>query len=272
MPGSGLRVSTVRGQDGRTIAAIVHDEALCDQPQLLEAGLAMAEVALKNQRLAVDAEAAMREVRASRARIAAGAERERRRIEQDLHDGAQQRLVALRIELELAEEVVRSDPEGGARLLQKLEQELDQALEELRALAHGVYPPLLADRGLVAALRAAAGRSPLPVRVDARAIGRYAPEVESAVYFCVLEALQNVLKHARRRRARLDRPRRRRAERAAAQRARRRRGRIASGPARRGGHREHARPPRRARRRARRDVGSGAGNGRARPGAGPLRP
>lgn len=196
-PGSGLLLSGVRGQDGRTIAAIVHDAALCDQPRLLEAGLAMAEVALKNQRLALDAAVAMREVRASRARIAAGAERERRRIEQDLHDGAQQRLVALRIELELAEEMVRRDPEGGARLLRRLERELDQALEELRALAHGVYPPLLADRGLVAALRAAAGRGPLAVRVDARAIARYAPEVESAVYFCVLEALQNVLKHAR---------------------------------------------------------------------------
>jgi signal transduction histidine kinase len=194
--GSGLLVSAVRGQDGRTIAAIVHDEALCDQPQLLEAGLAMAEVALKNQRLALDAEDAMREVRASRARIAAGAERERHRIEQDLHDGAQQRLVALRIELELAAEVVRSDPERGALLLEKLEQEVDEALEELRSLAHGVYPPLLADSGLVVALRAVAARCPLPVRVDVRAIGRYAPEVESAVYFCVLEALQNVLKHA----------------------------------------------------------------------------
>jgi signal transduction histidine kinase len=202
--GSGLLVSTVRGQDGRTIAAIVHDEALCDQPQLLAAGLAMAEVALKNQRLLFDAEAAMREVRASRARIAAAAERERHRIEHDLHDGAQQRLVALRIELELAAEKVRSDPEAGARLLGKLEHEVDEALEELRSLAHGVYPPLLAGRGLVAALRTVAGRSPLPVRVDARAIGRYAPEVESAVYFCVLEALQNVLKHAGAERAWVD--------------------------------------------------------------------
>jgi len=193
---SGLCVSTASG-DGKPIAAIVHDEALCAQPQLLRAGLALAEVAFANRRLAVDAEAAMQEVQASRARIAAGAERERRRIERDLHDGAQQRLVALRIELELAEEVVRQDPERGVRLLRELERELDQALEELRALAHGVYPPLLADRGLTAALRAVAARTPLPVRVESRAIGRYAPEIESAVYFCVLEALQNVLKHAR---------------------------------------------------------------------------
>jgi signal transduction histidine kinase len=195
-PGSGLHVSTVRG-DGKPVAAIVHDPALCDRPQLLRAGLAMAEVALENQRLAVGAAAAMRELQASRERIAAGAERERRRIERDLHDGAQQRLVALRIELELAEEVVRRDPERGVRLLRALEQEVDEALEELRALAHGLYPPLLADRGLAAALRAVAGRTPIPVRVDVRAVGRYAPEVESAVYFCVLEALQNILKHAR---------------------------------------------------------------------------
>jgi signal transduction histidine kinase len=203
-PDEGRRVSTV-SDDGKPIAAIVHDDALCDQPELLKAGLAMAEVALANQRLAIHAETAMREVQASRARIATGAERERRRIERDLHDGAQQRLVALRIELELAEEVVQRDPQRGVRLLRELELELDQALEELRALAHGVYPPLLADRGLAAALRAVAARSPLPARVEARAIGRYAPELESAVYFCVLEALQNVLKHARgARRARID--------------------------------------------------------------------
>jgi signal transduction histidine kinase len=201
---SGRRVSTVSG-DGKPIGVIVHDDALCDQPELLEAGLAMAEVALANQRLAVDAETAMREVQASRARIAAGAERERRRIERDLHDGAQQRLVALRIELELAEEVVQRDLKRGVRLLRELERDVDQALEELRALAHGVYPPLLADRGLAAALRAVAARSPLPARVEALAIGRYAPELESAVYFCVLEALQNVLKHAHgARRAQID--------------------------------------------------------------------
>jgi len=140
----------------------------------------------------------MREVQASRARIAASAERERQRIERDLHDGAQQRLVALRIELELAEDLVRRDPERGARRLHQLEHEVDEALEELRALAHGVYPPLLADRGLAEALRAVLARFAVAARLDARAVGRYAPEIEGAVYFCVLEALQNVLKHARR--------------------------------------------------------------------------
>ncbi len=144
-----------------------------------------------------DAEAAMRELHASRARIAAGAERERRRIERDLHDGAQQRLVALRIELELTGELVRRDPERGASRLHELEHEVDEALEELRALAHGVYPPLLADRGLAEALRAVTDRFAVHAQLVARAVGRYSPEVESAVYFCVLEALQNVLKHAR---------------------------------------------------------------------------
>jgi signal transduction histidine kinase len=152
---------------------------------------------LENERLTAEAADVLHELHASRARIATSRERERRHIERDLHDGAQQRLVALRIELELAEELVRRDPERGAERLRRLERELDDALDELRALAHGVYPPLLADRGLPEALRAAAARSAIPVRVAPHGIGRYAPEIESAVYYCVLEALQNVLKHAR---------------------------------------------------------------------------
>jgi signal transduction histidine kinase len=152
---------------------------------------------LENERLTAKSAHVLHELHASRARIATSRERERRRIERDLHDGAQQRLVALRIELELAEELVRCDPQRGAERLRRLERELDDALDELRALAHGVYPPLLADCGLPEALRAAAARCAIPVRVTAHDLGRYAPEVESAVYYCVLEALQNVLKHAR---------------------------------------------------------------------------
>jgi signal transduction histidine kinase len=156
----------------------------------------MAAVVLENQRLAAEAEAAMRELQLSRARIAAGAEHERRRIERDLHDGAQQRLVALRIELELAEDVVRKDPERGAERLRELEHELDEALDELRALAHGVYPPVLADRGLAEALRDAALRSTVRVDVVTHDVGRFSTEVEGALYFCILEAMQNVQKHA----------------------------------------------------------------------------
>ena len=194
-PGAGRGVSDVR-HHGAVVAAIVHDEGLQARPELVEAGAAMAAVVLDNQRLEAQAEASIRELRRSRARIASSAESERRRIERDLHDGAQQRLVALRIELELAEEVVREDPERGAARLRELEQELDDALEELRSLAHGVYPPLLADRGLPDALKSVAMRSTIPVELDARGLGRVRPEVESAVYFCILEALQNAMKHA----------------------------------------------------------------------------
>jgi signal transduction histidine kinase len=156
----------------------------------------VAAVILDNQRLTAEASMATREVQQSRTRIVASVERERRRIERDLHDGAQQRLVAIRIELELAEELVRSDPRRGIERLKELERAVDEALDELRSLAHGVCPPLLADRGIVEALQSAARRSPISVSVEAYQVGRYAPEVEGAVYFCVVEALQNVLKHA----------------------------------------------------------------------------
>ena len=195
-PDSGRAVSEVR-RHGTVVAAIVHDEGLLERPELLEAGASMAAVVLENQRLAAEAEAALRELQRSRARIAAGAEHERRRIERDLHDGAQQRLVALRIELELAEEVVLRDPVRGAERLRELEHEVDEALEELRALAHGVYPPLLADRGLHDALREVAMRSRIHIDLVTHGdLGRFSTEVEAAIYFCVLEALQNVHKHA----------------------------------------------------------------------------
>jgi signal transduction histidine kinase len=194
-PGSGRMLSPVSDGD-RVVAAIVHDAALAQDPTLIRAGTAVAGTALGSRRLTAEARTAMREVRRSRARIAATADRERRRIERDLHDGAQQRLVALRIELELAEDLIRRDPARGASRLQELERHLDEAIDELRALAHGLYPPVLADRGLEVALRDVAARSAIPATVAAHAIGRYPPEVESAVYFCVLEALQNVQKHA----------------------------------------------------------------------------
>ena len=194
-PGSGRGISEVRDR-GTLVAAIVHDEGFRARPELIEAGVAMAGIVLDNQRLAAKAEASLLEVERSRARIAAGAARERRRLERDLHDGAQQRLVALRIELGLAEDILRNDPERGLARLRELEQELDDALDELRSLAHGVYPPLLADQGLVQALQSVATRSTVPVGVEAHEVTRYRIEVESAVYFCILEALQNVLKHA----------------------------------------------------------------------------
>jgi signal transduction histidine kinase len=174
----------------------VHDAALSDQHEFVEAVASYALIALENQRLTAKVESSLREVRASRARILSSADRERRRIERDLHDGAQQRLVALRVQLELAEELVRGDPERGRKRMHELGEEVGATLEEIQALARGVYPSLLADRGLAEALGAAALRLPLAATVEPDGIERYPEDVESAVYFCCLEAMQNASKHA----------------------------------------------------------------------------
>jgi signal transduction histidine kinase len=194
-PGTGRASSEVRNGDA-VVAALVHEEGLAAHPELVAAGVALAAVVLDNHRLSAEAGASARELRRSRARIAARAAQERRQIERDIHDGAQQRLVALGIELELTETLLQSDPERGLARLRELEQELAAAVEELRSLAHGVYPALLADRGLPDALHALVSRSRFQVEVQIEAVGRYGPEVESAIYFCLSEALQNVTKHA----------------------------------------------------------------------------
>ena len=136
------------------------------------------------------------ELRRSRARIVASADAERRRVERDLHDGAQQHLVALAVNLRLTRDLVTDDPETAGLMIDQLADEVKATIQELRDLAHGIYPPLLADSGLGEALRAAGRRSPLPVTVSAAGLGRYGLEIESAVYFCCLEALQNAAKHA----------------------------------------------------------------------------
>jgi signal transduction histidine kinase len=193
--GDDRSLTAVRDGD-RLVAGVVHDAALDDHGEFVEAVAAYTLIALENRRLTAEVEASLSEVRDSRARIVASADRERRRIERDLHDGAQQRLVALGIRLELAEQLLATDPAAGRRRLHELRDEVAATLEEIRALAHGVYPPLLADRGLTEAVRAAARGVPVPTTVEADGVGRYSQEVESAVYFCCLEALQNVSKHA----------------------------------------------------------------------------
>ena len=135
-------------------------------------------------------------LRESRARIVASGDAERRRVERNLHDGAQQRLVALAVNLRLARDIIVDDEESGLEMLDQLAGEVQETIQELRELAHGIYPPLLVDSGLVEALRAAANRNPLPVEIHAQGVGRYASETEAAVYFCCLEALQNAAKHA----------------------------------------------------------------------------
>ncbi|MGH9084852.1 MAG: histidine kinase, partial [Acidimicrobiales bacterium] len=136
------------------------------------------------------------DLQASRARIVATGDAERRKIERNLHDGAQQHLVALAVNLRLTKDMLADDPEGAAEMLDALGDAVKDTIQELRDLAHGIYPPLLMDSGLPEALRAAANRSPLSVAVDADGLGRYPTEVEAAVYFCCLEALQNAAKHA----------------------------------------------------------------------------
>jgi signal transduction histidine kinase len=138
----------------------------------------------------------MTELDVSRKRIARAADLERSRIERDLHDGAQQRLIGLRIKLTLAEELAHADPVGGLAAIRELGDEVELALEELRSLAHGVYPPLLGDRGLADALRSVLSDSALPVHLTTHGMTRLSPEVETAVYFTCVEAAQNAMKHA----------------------------------------------------------------------------
>jgi signal transduction histidine kinase len=136
------------------------------------------------------------ELRASRARIVAASDESRRHIERNLHDGAQQHLVALAVKLGLARQLLTADPEAASAMLEELRTDAQVTLTELRELAHGIYPPLLRDRGLEEALRAACARSTLYTDLECTVSRRYAPEAETAVYFCCLEALQNAGKHA----------------------------------------------------------------------------
>jgi signal transduction histidine kinase len=156
-----------------------------------QAGLVLRNVGLSSELLA-----RLDELKASRQRLVAAQDQERRRLERDLHDGAQQHLVALKTRLALAERLTERDPGKAEQLIATLEQDAGEALETLRDLARGIYPPLLADQGLVAALDAQARKAPVAVEVHGQNIARYPQEIEAAVYFCCLEALQNVGKYA----------------------------------------------------------------------------
>ena len=151
---------------------------------------------LKNVGLTADLQARLEDLRASRQRLVAAQDGERRRLERNLHDGAQQHLVALKVKLGLVELLATRDPDKAKATIVELKHDADEALETLRDLARGIYPPLLADKGLAAALQSQAAKATLPVRVDADGIGRYPQETEAALYFCTLEALQNVQKYA----------------------------------------------------------------------------
>jgi signal transduction histidine kinase len=194
-PRSGRALTEVARDGHAAAAAIVHDAQLSEELELLRAAGAIALLAQENAQLEAAWNGSLRDLQESRRRIVAASEDERRKLERDLHDGAQQRLVSVRIRLAIASEQAADDPEVSARL-GELEADLDEAIQELRDVAHGIFPSVLADRGLVAALRGIGVRGPRTIEVTGRRIGRYPAEIESAVYYCCLEALQNATKHA----------------------------------------------------------------------------
>jgi len=196
-PEPGRAVTTIGADDRSPEVVLIHDVALCDDQELLHGVSGIVLAAWRHEQMMAGLAQAMSDLEQSRRRIAEAADLETVRIERDLHDGAQQRLVALRIRLGLAQEQLRTDPSAGIRAVEELGFEAERALEELRSIAHGVYPSLLADRGLVDALVSLARQAPIPIYVSGAGISRQPIEIESAVYFTCAEAVQNAVKHAR---------------------------------------------------------------------------
>jgi signal transduction histidine kinase len=181
--------------NGRRVGAIVHDPALADEPQLVDAAGAAAALALENQRLSAELRARIDELRTSRARLVEAGDAERRRLERNLHDGAQSRLVALAMKLRLARARAKDRPEI-AELLDESSTELQASLDELRELARGIHPAVLTDRGLGPALESLASRTPVPVEIAGDVPDDLPPPVATAIYFVASEALTNVAKYA----------------------------------------------------------------------------
>ena len=202
-PGAGhqARTVTVVERDARPLAALIHDPAL-DQG-LVRAAAAAAGMAIENERLHAEVRAQLEEVRASRQRIVEAGDRERRRVERNLHDGAQQRLATLALSLAMIRDRDGADPAVAASLAQA-SAELRQAIDELRELARGIHPAILSEEGLPAAVESLADRSSLPVRVVADFDARLPEPVETAAYFVVSESLANVAKYARASRAQVE--------------------------------------------------------------------
>jgi signal transduction histidine kinase len=196
LPQSGSRAWTAVELEGRVVGAIVHDVTLTQEPELLRSVAAAAGLAMENERLQAQLRARVEELRASRDRIVEAATAERRRLERNLHDGAQQRLVALSLTMRLAQVNVHKDPAKAEAMLAAAHDELTLALGELRELARGIHPAVLSDRGLGAALEALAGRAPIAVELADVPEERLPEPIEAAAYFVVAEALTNVVKYA----------------------------------------------------------------------------
>jgi len=192
----GRRTATVVERDGEPIAALMHDAALAENDELVQSVCAAAALTLENARLQAELRAGLAELRASRARLVEATETERRRIERDLHDGTQQRLVSIAMALGLAESKLAADRPTVEPVLREARDALTAALAELRELTQGIRPAILVERGLAAALDDLARRAALPVRLDVAVSGRLPERVEGAAYFVASEALANAAKHS----------------------------------------------------------------------------
>jgi len=196
LPTDGIRAVTKLDSDGEPVAALIHDPSLLEDPTLVGAAAAAARLSLENARLHAETRAQLAQVQESRARIVTAADEERRRIERDIHDGAQQRLVALGLQLRSAQRTAgAADDPQLRKLLEGTIAELQVAVDELRELARGVHPAILTEDGLCAALEALATRSPFPIALDVED-ERLPEPVEATAYFVACEALANVGKHS----------------------------------------------------------------------------
>ncbi len=192
--GDGRSVAPLE-RDGRQFAALVYDASLDDDPELVEAVCAAAAIALENERLQAESQARLAELQASRERIVAAGDAERQRLERNLHDGAQQRLVALALQLRLIQAHIRRDPSSAEALVTSASDELAESLKELRELARGIHPAVL-DRGIAVALESLATRSTVPTVVACDVTEQLPEQLELAAYFVACEALANVAKYA----------------------------------------------------------------------------
>ncbi len=192
----GARAATVLERDGQPIAAVLHDPVLEHNVELVRSVCAAASLALENERLHAELRARLLELQASRARLVEATDAERRRIERDLHDGTQQRLVQIAMSLGLLESKLPAEATAARPLVRETREGLATALDELRELTHGINPPLLAERGLAAALDELCRRAALPTRTQLEVDQRLPDQIESAAYFVASEALTNAAKHA----------------------------------------------------------------------------
>jgi signal transduction histidine kinase len=189
------RASTVITRDGVRLAALAHDRSLNEEPALLDAVSAAAEIAIENARLQAELRARLEELAGSRERVLEASQEERKRLERDLHDGAQQRLVALSLDLRMLESRVGDDPDLHARL-DKASDEVAESLKELRDLARGIHPAVVSGHGLAVALESLISRSPVPASLSVELEERVSERLEVAAYYAVSESLANIGKHA----------------------------------------------------------------------------